>query len=122
MINLAMSLALVTASVVAADQFDLTCTGKSRGYPSDRLESSTYRVDLAAKQWCSGQCSVRTIDRIEPSVIWFKDQPTTSGKGKWIEYVDRASGKWFRAMGPWVTEGACEPAPFTGFPKEPNKF
>jgi len=122
MIKVAMSLALAAASAQSADQFDLICTGKSQGYPADQSENATYHVDLAAKQWCRGECSVQVIERIEPSVIWFKDQPTTSGKGEWIEYVDRVSGKWVREMGPWVTEGTCEPAPFTGFPSAPNKF
>lgn len=117
--------ALASSSAAATtDQFDLICTGTSQGYPTDRPENTRYRVDLAAKQWCSLSCSdIRPIAEIEPSTIWFKNkQKQFASDTEWIEYVSRTSGKWVRVMGPWVTDGTCEPAPFSGFPTLNTKF
>jgi hypothetical protein len=126
---------LITASgAQAADQFDLICKGKMRFSVADPYEprNSHLRLDLAAKQYCEGECKVtRPIQDVQPNHIMFEsatEQEKALGT-TFFHQIDRTSGKLIyfksakRPYPSWIEHDAmCEPAPFSGFPQLPKKF
>lgn len=102
---------------VAADQFDLVC--------ATRKGAVHYRVDLARSAYCAGDCSVMlTIASSTPGMIVLEDhQPTFRGDKEEHSRINRTTGEWHTFSfnprfdtTPFVRDGKCEPAPFSGFP------
>lgn len=120
-----LGLAVISLPAQAADQFDLICKGRTKMSPVGRWQpyEQRYRVDLAAKTYCTFACkTVESIASVDAARIEFatssEDEP---GNVSVIHYVDRADGKWvyFISGGSGMfqsAEGVCEPAPFTGLP------
>lgn len=123
---------VMLAAVVA---FNLICTGSlSITDASDkRIEpySVEYRVDLANRLWCSGDCGMkREIAIIGQNEIALSYLRNSSG---WLEdaiVLDRNTGA-HTASSVEVTErgrlsrhwkGKCETRPFSGFPKDKRAF
>ncbi len=107
----ALSLALLPAPALAADQFDLICKGDK--------ETVRYRIDLAAGEWCWEKCEATIkIASATSSRITFMDQDTPSLHA--TAFVDRASGEWWQSYrnsySSAYNHGFCTPAPFSGFP------
>lgn len=113
-IILAAIMLALPGAAVEQQQFDLVCQGGG--------VTVRYRVDLARNEACSDTC-----DR-----VWKMGEPT-SGELKLIDrapayrgdteerdVVNRTTGEWrssTRVNGHlYAKEGACDPAPFSGFP------
>ncbi|MFN3858150.1 MAG: hypothetical protein ACK4RV_10390 [Caulobacter sp.] len=116
---------LVAAPALAADQFDLLCTGTVKWRATGAAEpwSSRYRVDLAAKIWCQGECTeTRPLVSADNSRIVFveRDAPGQRRDLEWHR-VSRTTGK----LTHYVSSGSlymdveanCEPAAFSGMPR-----
>jgi hypothetical protein len=118
----ALILGLLATPAVAADQFDLVCTGKQRILPSRKWEpyQVRYRVDLARMIYCRFDCkATESIASADAARITFQlpasDRPATYVS----HYVDRSDGHWqYYLAGDSETEGKCEPAPFSGLPAQ----
>ncbi len=110
---LVLCLALIATPAAAAEQFDLVCKSKA--------EVTRYRVDLAAREWCWEGCTNGTwrIADVTSSRIVFKDEKTDTSVVS--NFVDRSSGRYSRfnqsRFGTFSSQGTCEVAPFSGFPK-----
>ena len=125
---------LLAAPALAADQFDLNCTGArqtSQGGPRSAV-TYTLHIDLAAGRWCSGSCAAtRPIVDVAPDRLVLARSSSESRTGDRVEenYVSRTDGAHSSTMQslfrlprgvPTVNferiEGHCEAAPFTPFP------
>jgi hypothetical protein len=110
---LAIALGLLATPAIAADQFNLVCK-------SDQV-MTTYRVDLAAREWCWDGCKFGTwrIHDVTSTQIIFKD--VRSAGEAVSNFVDRTTGRSHRynhgRFGSYSSDGICEVAPFSGFPK-----
>ncbi len=123
-ILVAVGLGLLASPAYAADQFDLICKGRHK---TSRLGSwkpyeLRYRVDLATKAYCAGQCAeARTIADISAAEITFDRQPTPNSAVALQHRVNRTTGEWrYYLASPTGliqdAEGRCEAAPFSGLP------
>lgn len=123
-----MILAACATPAAAADQFDLLCKGQQRFAVNGATQpvEARYRVDTAARRWCRDQCfSVEALIGATPEKLVFKSRPKTPPSEEVTdESFERATGKWVDLyVGPYPpgeyasTEGRCEVAPFSGFPK-----
>lgn len=113
----------VASPAMAADQFDLVCTGFRQGVPLGHKTPETvrYRVDLAAKTWCKEDCStVLSLASVDAGRISF--QSASRGVQGYDQYhfVSRTTGEWLNYMSnPFHNEeGHCEAAPFSGMPSQ----
>jgi hypothetical protein len=133
--------ALAGALAVAGstDQFNLDCKGALRTLSpatlTDKTEpyTSTYRLDLAAKKWCEGECRAQhDIDKVTPVAIVLELKDTDTPREHEIIHnvISRESGEHHvmidsgtgsMKIGMFWT-GQCEKAPFTGFPAPQTKF
>ena len=115
-----MASALIAAPAMAADQFDLVCTGQQRILPSNRWHSYAvrYRVDLARMIYCRFDCkTTETIAAADAARITFQ-LPADGTPAAYLDhYVDRTNGRWtYYLGGDSDAEGTCQSAPFSGFP------
>jgi hypothetical protein len=101
---------------MAADQFDLVCSGDS--------EPWRYRVDLAKNEWCAGVCdSSFSIASVTSTTLVLQDAQPQHLRGDTIKNsISRVSGEWYfyRSL-PKIgfnrtVKGKCAVAPFSGFP------
>lgn len=123
---IALALLLIGSPAFAADQFDLVCTGKQRLRLTGDWKPVTvrYRVDLAAKVYCTFECaSLSSIHSADAARITFQasDEAASPASGYVDHYVDRTDGTWknYVSTGRDLIvddEGRCEPAQFSGFP------
>lgn len=122
---------LCAAPALAADQFDLVCTGKQRlDFPGRWAPfSKTYRIDLAGNRWCMEACkapqpifsaSATKLQLVKPA-----DSGSSEDGSARTHEIDRTTGEMvdFTMTGPraalslWFeTRGTCEPRPFSGMP------
>ena len=135
--RLALIFILISAAAPApvTQQFDLLCTGLQEtiipASLTDETKSVTseYRVDLSAKRWCEGECSVTfQIDEVQPSFISLeqKTRDRVNDKPEVMVQVNRTTGDWHIYTADNVltitTKGNCTPAPFKGFPVPKTKI
>jgi hypothetical protein len=125
---IALGLAALAGQALAADQFDLKCSGTRQMELNGPTEALSYgfRVDLAAKRWCWDHCErTYAIEDIGPDRIAFADSSTDEPRRREtvINEVSRVTGDhrqtWIqvRPMPTFMeTKGHCEVAPFSGFP------
>jgi hypothetical protein len=122
----------------AATAFNLLCAGTlhADSFASKRDEpySVTYRVDLAAKKWCDGECrAIREIADIQPASLQLeepRDINTPTQKEFFSSSIDRETGRHSMVSTSGHREGIlilkweghCEKADFTGFPEFQTKF
>lgn len=113
----------ISSSSLAAEQFDLQCTKQVRGSGVAETNTRTYRIDLEAKRWCMDDCKTALgIKSVTPDRITINETDPAERRYRDSHYIDRGTGKYVqtydsRATGTFiVTEGVCEPAPFTGLP------
>ncbi len=112
----------ISSSAVAAEQFNLQCTKQVRGSGVAEANTRTYRIDLEAKRWCMDDCKTALgIQAVTPDRITI-DETDAAERNQASHYIYRGTGKYFqtyenRYLGTFiVTQGVCEPAPFTGLP------
>jgi hypothetical protein len=97
-------------------QFDLICTAKK--------DSVRYRVDLAAKRYCAGDCrAVRPIvDVSATELVLERHEPAFRTDITSRTIINRSTGGWQTYVDipgtgvPFSRDGSCEPAPFSGLP------
>jgi hypothetical protein len=118
---------LTAAPAIAADRFDLDCSGQRRwsAEGADSPVTAHYRVDLVAKRWCRDDCAlVAPIVSATPArVVFVAKAATPTEPDAQDEAVDLASGAWrdlFVGAYPpgdyWQSTGTCKLAPFTALP------
>ncbi len=112
---LVLATSLFALPAFAADQqFDLICTSPNG--------SAHYRVDLDRGEVCEGSCErIWKIASVTSGELTLTDKtPAFKGDTEERSSVNRATGKWksFTLFDgtPYIHEGACKVAPFTGFP------
>lgn len=115
--------------LAVAAAFNLVCTGTTyigAGMTALKKEnqsaySATFRIDLDAERWCSGECTTTEhIYAIGQTKIMLKlEQDEKIGSESFISLnredgsiLDRTKVNDFMIM----NMGKCERAPFTGFP------
>ncbi len=121
---------LALASPALADtaaQFDLVCTGKVKDIIKSTEEPFTTRlsVDLTTGTFSfTGAAQTQPIVSVDRGMITFLDHHSRSelGEGTEVLKVSRDTGSYSRQsiMGVvWAqySDGTCEPAAFTPFPK-----
>lgn len=122
-----------SGQAVAADQFDLICTGEIKLDASKRPGEPTtvrYRVDLKNGRWCEGSCErIKSFHEVTPDQITFEMQePVLGNRTSIIHRVRRTDGDWADFY--WNKDssvfinikGACEPADFTEVAPASTKF
>lgn len=132
------ALAAGTAATEPPQQFDLICTGKTEqttiNGKSQEPFSATYHLDLQAKKWCEDGCgAIYDIYSVQPATIQLKEPKHE--EHRWGDEIDESfigrtdgtySALFSTGQGMNIlmrkTDGHCEPAPFTGFPKIQTKF
>lgn len=114
---------VLASSAAAAEQFDLRCTKQVRGSGVAETSTRTYRIDLEAKRWCMDECkTARGIQAVTPDRITIDETDPAERRYRATHYIDRSTGKYIqtydnRSLGTVIiTEGVCEPAPFSGLP------
>lgn len=128
--------ALSAGQALAQDkptQFDLVCRGQQRDQPTgpSREYERHYRLDLAAKRWCSDECkSAFPIEAVTLDMITIRSNILESGhKGVDVDHrISRVTGEVTDNVSSSIggtlvyqgRKGSCERAPFSGFP--PTKF
>lgn len=123
---LVLALGLVAVPALAADQFDLLCTGGRGG-----RETMHYRLDLARGEYCFGKCeSIAKIAGVTSGMITlYDDQPKFSGDTRSYNTINRITGEWrWYNFSPRLSvaamdiTGSCELDDFSGFPMLTRKF
>ncbi|MBU3076530.1 hypothetical protein [Sphingomonas quercus] len=126
---LTLAIGLATTPALAADQFDLLCKGQQKFTPDGAATpiEAHYRVDVAAGSYCRDQCiGIDKLAGAAPGKIAFKAHAKANEQDELVdESYEPATGKWVDLYaGPYppgeyaATEGKCEAATFSGFPKK----
>jgi hypothetical protein len=130
---------MIQVAVAAAAAFNLVCTGTVESediFSGKQIEpySYTYRIDLATKRWCDGEClAPKDIAAVLPTALILspkRDIETPTVKDFRDGSIDRRTGRHSilsssgrgRSILLMKWEGQCEKQPFTGFPKFDTKF
>lgn len=117
--------ASVNSQADTADQFDLLC--KETGVKPSRAEIARYRIDLVRGEWCDGECgNIYKIDTVTAgNVILSQKRREYPRDSDSINMINRIDGAWFKEVsGAWplpyryTIKGMCEPAPFSGMPRQ----
>jgi hypothetical protein len=117
-------------ALAAAAAFNLVCSGtetySDNMAPSSARErpfSVTYRVDLNAGRWCSGECpETLAIYRVtERQITLTSNEAQRKNTVDWIHIdINRESGRLSAdtvlKTSFYIRDGQCRPAPFAGFP------
>lgn len=128
-----------SATYAQATKFDLTCTGTTRTLaPSALIDetkpySTTYRIDLDALKWCSGDCGATwKVVEASPTAITLegKSVDTPREHETLRNVVSRVTGEHSIAAESGIGsrrmamfwKGQCERAEFSGFPTPTTKF
>ncbi|MGB3318227.1 MAG: hypothetical protein WBA75_04225 [Sphingopyxis granuli] len=133
-------LAVPAVAAAPAAQFNLKCSGTTTTQTIAGKETkpytTIYRVDLAKKKWCEGECkALHDIYAVQPGEITlrYKNTDTFSERSLTSDRIDRETG----AHKVTITlanprdrystiildyEGQCERAVFSGFPSITTKF
>lgn len=133
-------LSVPSIAAAPAAQFDLKCAGtqstKSIGAEDAKPYASIYRIDLAQKKWCEGECeALHDIVDVQATQLTLEEEnvDAPSERSMLSNTVDRqtgahkitASSSSPRAPATAIVmkwEGSCEPAAFSGFPEIATKF
>lgn len=121
---------MIALALQGAAAFNLVCTGThtwgemfKKPLVENRVQV-TYRVDLDRGRWCSGKCETTApLYGVTDTQIIFRLSEDKDAGADSITRVSRESGEYFN-RDRWLlgdglvsmTIGACERAPFTGFP------
>ena len=111
---LALTLGLLSAPAMAADQFDLICKSPEA--------TERYRGDLAKGEACAYTCerTWKMGDATSTELKIIDRRPEYRGDLEEQSIVNRASGSWSYSMSmdgkPYSRSGSCELAPFSGCP------
>ena len=122
---------LIFAAAASALAFNLVCTGTLSSTSTHGTESefysSVYRIDLDAKKWCEGECSIQhDFAAISPVELTLE---AAGQREELSNVIDRKTGKHTvvatSGTGPSTIvkrwKGTCKNAIFTGFPKTKPK-
>jgi len=120
---------VIPAALAVTAAFNLVCTGTTyigTGTAALKKEnqspySATFRIDLDAERWCSGDCA--TTEHIyaigQTKIVLKLEQDEKIGSESFISLnredgsiLDRTKVSDFMIM----NSGKCERSPFTGFP------
>lgn len=112
----------VASPAVAADQFDLICSGPKA--------SERYRVDLAKNEWCFGKCDlVQKIASVTSGLLSLHDHtPAFANDSRYYLRINRVTGEWSwynydpKYKSVMDIKGKCEPVAFSGMTTGPQKF
>lgn len=113
---LVVAMLAVPEAAAEHDRFDLVCTAKK--------SVVRYRIDLAAKRYCAGDCAVvRPIVEVSATeLVLERHEPAFRSDITSRTIVNRSGGSWqtyFDMPGtgvPFSREGNCVAAPFSGLP------
>jgi hypothetical protein len=126
-------LLLLAVAGAQPQQFDLQCTFSGR-QPKGSPTGEHYRVDLAAGRWCLGACTEvkKVVEATATKIVLENEEAAYRGAPVHQHEINRATGALWRydrfEIGPpsagdtFITEGQCQPAPFSGFPEVQTKF
>jgi hypothetical protein len=121
-----MAAALLSTPALAADQFDLICTGQAKDTMTSRETpiARHYHLDLTTGQYCYNECTVRQLNEVNSSQIVFEETQAQFPRdhNASLDYVSRTTGRWEFFTSYWNGSGRCEVAPFTSFPVPPRQF
>jgi hypothetical protein len=117
---LVVAMLAVPEAAAEHDRFDLVCTAKK--------SVVRYRIDLAAKRYCAGDCTVvRPIVEVSAAeIVLERHMPAFRSDITQREIINRATGSWtyyfdMPAAGlPVTQDGICEKAAYSGLPE--SKF
>src|SRR3546814_4356237 len=91
-------MAVPAAAAAPAAQFDLKCSGTTTTTTIAGKEtkpySTAYRIDLAKKKWCEGECkALHDIYSVQPAEITlrYKNTDTFSERALTSDRIDRKS-------------------------------
>jgi len=115
-IILAAIMLALPGAAAGQDRFDLVCTAKG--------SAVRYRVDLATKQYCDGDCkAVRPIAEVSSSeIVLERHEPAFRSDITRRVIINRTTGRWntyFDMPGvglPFDQDGECAKADFSGMP------
>lgn len=124
------------AIAASADRFDLVCAGeiKVAMFAKWRPEDTRYRIDLAAKRWCQGECNgTNDINSVTDTKIVLIATDDDDDDGPYNSlWIDRVSGALsglsttptvgFAVGGYEQLRGQCTVAAFSGFPEVKRAF
>ena len=127
---------LVGAALPVTDTaFDLQCNGTQKTIQLEILKddvapfSQRFRIDLAARHWCAGDCSiVSQIDDVRDDAIVLEKPNTQPLAGQLfsINQFNRSTGEYTMYVrdrnGSVAVKAACKKENFSGFPKVNQKF
>src|SRR3546814_6025392 len=92
-------MAVPAAAAAPAAQFDLKCSGTTTTTTIAGKEtkpySTAYRIDLAKKKWCEGECkALHDIYSVQPAEITlrYKNTDTFSERALTSDRIDRETG------------------------------
>lgn len=114
---LALALSLIATPAIAAEQFDLVCTGDK--------DTMRYRIDLAAGEYCFNDCGrVMKIAEVTSGMLTLhRDKPTLTEPATAYATINRSTGEWrWYSYDPRYShimdiQGKCEMAPYSGMPR-----
>jgi hypothetical protein len=126
----AVSLAGQASGQTMPSQFDLICKGREQNGASAPMQDHEvrYRIDLTERRWCSDACpaGIPIVD-VTADRITLEKRGDPLSRGAVISHVISRVDGTVRVFGAdpsalWLYRftGACEAAPFSGFPK--SKF
>lgn len=119
---------LAGSPAVAADQFDLACTGDKWTVQGGKSEPYVFRtrIDLAAQKWCEGDCkTVQSLYSATDDKLVLTDEGTLNSRMEMSRVVtfDRKAGNFhYLFVQTRPTDGyleywaRCTTEAFTGFP------
>lgn len=127
---LAIVAGLVATPAMAADQFDLVCSGRWHERVNAKWKPAQYRyrVDLAASKWCEGSCDgTSQITNVTDLVITLTDKKRDRfndlTESHWISRQTGDLHYTYLADGLFEErEGKCTVAAFSGFPEPKRLF
>ena len=114
-----LGMVLFSAPALAADQFDLVCTGKRK------LDQAHFRVDLQRGEWCADTCkNVAKIEAVTSGeILLYEHKPAFRNDKEEVGRISRVTGAWYSSsfdpsymITPITQTGTCESAPFSGLP------
>lgn len=123
---------VILLAAAAASAFNVVCDGTGGGYdvsgpglkalaPPSHF-SRVFRIDLAAKRWCTGPCeTTKPINEVRPEAIVLDWNAKLGAETDYVLVLNREDGTIFERMrtgtSALIYSGNCAKAAFTGFPQ-----
>lgn len=120
---------MIAAALPIVAAFDLICSGTMRtgpiglALPEQNGEpfTITYRIDLDARLWCTDSCTAtEPLAQIVEGQILLRDRHDADGSNVVTIFpaMRRFTDTAIAGNTATLRSGACEPAPFSGFPTD----